>query len=148
MATKFYGNLINRIMEGESHPKPVVGMGVTECFYSDREPYEIIEVKDEKHITIRRLDYKRIDHNGMSDCQEYEYFSNPENGVYHLVLRNGRWRDRIEEAVFEEDPDGEYFQTFGGDGKRYRKVGTRLTNKLGVNCWHVGHAEHYHDFSF
>lgn len=147
--SKFYGSLNNRLMENSVGPKPVVGMGVTECCYSDREPYEIIEVKDDKHIVVRAMGYERIDNNGMSECQDYRYFSKPDGAVYHLVLRNGRWRDRIEEAVYEEDPDGEYVRLFdGGNNKRYRKVGTKLTNKLGCNGWRLGVAEHYYDFSF
>lgn len=142
----WYGSLNNRIAERSIQPRPVVGMGVTECCYSDREPWEIIEVKDEKHITIREMGYERTDKNGMSDCQEYRYFSKPDGAVKHLVLRNGRWRDRIEEPVLEEDPNGEFFRLF--DDKRYRKTGTRVTNKLGCNGWKIGIAERYYDFTF
>lgn len=54
--SKWYGNLDNRIMENARQPEEiVVGMGATEIFYSDRHAYEIIEVKDQKHITVRQL---------------------------------------------------------------------------------------------
>lgn len=149
MSNVWYGSLINRIEERTAGPKPEVGMGVTECCYSDREPYEIIEVKDEKHITVREMSYERIDNNGMSECQEYRYFSNPDGAIVHLVLRNGRWRNRIVEPVMVEDPNGEYGR-INDDGSitHLRKVGTRVSNKLGCNGWHVGRAEHYYDFSF
>lgn len=103
MSNIWYGSLNNRLAEHAQQPTPVVGMGVTECCYSDRHPWEIIEVKDEKHITIRQMGCERIDKNGMSDCQEYRYFSKPDGGVKHLVLRNGRWRDRNAEGPFEAD---------------------------------------------
>lgn len=107
-------------------------MGIEECSYSDRTPWEIIEVKDEKHIVVRAMGYERIDKNGMSESQEYRYFSKPDGGVKHLVLRNGRWRDRIVKPVLVEDPEGEVIR-FNDDGTktRFRKTGTRVSNELG-----------------
>jgi len=100
-------------------PKPEVGMGVTECFYSDREPYEVVEVMDDRHIKVRRMDYKRVDEGGFSEMQEYEYFSNENYPTVTLFLtKKGQWRERI--------------------GK----------NGLGHNCFMVGKAERYYDFSF
>lgn len=149
MSNIWYGSLQNRIAERSVGPKPEVGMGVTQCMYSDREPWEVIEVKDEKHITIRAMGYERIDSNGMSECQEYRYFSKPDGEVKHLVLRNGRWRDRIVKPVFVEDPDGEYSRLEDdGSWKHYRKTGERLSNELGCDGWKVGYAQRYYDFSF
>lgn len=93
---KWYGSLTNRIEESCTSPEPVVGMGVTEYCWSDRHPYEIIEVIDSRHIVVRRLDHKRIDHNGMSECQDYEYFSNEKYpGIKLFKTKEGRWRERI-----------------------------------------------------
>ena len=118
MSNVWYGSLQNRMMERGKMPEPQVGMGATECFYSDRKPYEIIEVKDARHITVRALDYKRIDDYGMSDCQDYEYISNPENPTAELFLtKQGEWRQRY--------------------GRR-----------LGCNRFIIGYAERYYDFSF
>lgn len=117
---KVYGSFQNRVLENMTGIKPEVGMGVTECLWSDRRPYEIIEVVDDRHITVRALDYKRIDNNGFSDCQEYEYFSNPDRHTERLYKnKNGRW---------------------------VRRVGTRgVDNSSG---WHIGRAEYYYDFTF
>ena len=116
--TVWYGSLTNRLMEHCKNPEPEVGMGVTELYFSDREPYEIIEVKDDRHITVRALNYKRIDDNGMSESQEYEYFSNPDGYVAHLFkTKNGKWVERI--------------------GKKYS-----------CNGWFIGKAEKYYDYSF
>ena len=54
-----YGNVINRVMEKSKTPEIVVGMGATECLWSDRHAYEVIAVQDEKHITVRRLNTDR-----------------------------------------------------------------------------------------
>lgn len=89
---KYYGSLNNRFEEGQNFAGEIkVGCGVTEYGWSDRHPYEVIEVEDQKHIVIRAMDYKRIDKNGMSDAQTYEYISNPNNRTYKLVLRNNVW---------------------------------------------------------
>ena len=117
---RWYGSLNNRIMENCRGDKPEVGMGVTHCGWSDRDPYEIVEVVDDRHIKVRALNYKRIDGNGMSECQEYEYFSNP---------------DAIVETLFKNKK-----------GKWVRRVGTRGVDNYGG--WYIGKAEKYYDFSF
>ena len=116
---KWYGSLQNRILENSAMPKPEVGMGVTECLWSDRNPYEIVEVKDDRHLMIRALDWKRIDEGGFSEAQEYEYFSNEDNPVIQIFLtKQGQWRQRL--------------------GR----------NGLGCNRFAVGYAERYYDFTF
>ena len=96
MSNVWYGSLQNRLAERTIQPEPEVGMGVTEMMWSDREPWEIIEVIDERHIVIRALDSKRIDNRGLSECQDYEYFSNENNRTARLFkTKKGQWRERI-----------------------------------------------------
>lgn len=130
--SKFYGSINNRLQENCKGESPVVGMGVTELQYTDRSPYEVIEVVNEKKIRVRSMSYERIDENGMSECQEYKYSSNPDGEVKTLVLRNGRWRDLLKEERYLGD----------------KKWETIETKKLGCNGWYVGRAERYYDFSF
>ena len=119
MSRQWYGSLQNRLEERQLMPKPEVGMGVTELLYSDRTPYEITEVIDERHIMVRRMDWKRIDEGGPSEMQEYEYFSNEKYPPVMLFLtKQGDWRERI--------------------GKR----------GLGCNCFLIGKRERYYDFSY
>lgn len=119
MSKVWYGSFQNRLMENSKMPKPEVGMGVTECQWSDRSPWEIIAVKDERHITVRALDWKRTDNNGMSDCQDYEYFSNPNNPTANLFLtKQGKWRQRYSDR------------------------------SLGCNAFFIGYAERYFDPCF
>lgn len=121
MGRRWYGSLQNRLLERASgQPEPQVGMGVTECLYTDREPYEIIEVKDERHIVVRGLDCRRVDSNGLSECQEYEYTSNPDRATYTLYKRK--------------------------DGTWVRRVGTHGVDSH--SGWVIGFAEKYYDPSF
>lgn len=116
--SRWYGSLQNRLAESSAMPAPQVGMGVTEMCWSDRHPYEIVAVKDARHITVRPLGHKRIDENGFSESQEYEYFSQPDAPTLNLFLtKQGRWRERIGRS-------------------------------LGATCFYVGFAEEYYDFSF
>ena len=115
----WYGSVQNRIYENSKGKEPQVGMGVTEMLWSDRHPWEIIEVKDERHIVVRELDWKRVDGGGFSEAQEYEYSSNPDNRTARLFrTKKGQWRERI--------------------GK----------NGLGCTVFVIGVAERYYDFSF
>lgn len=89
-----YGNVINRVMEESKTPVPVVGMGATECCWSDRHAYEVIAVRDEKHITVRRL---TVNLKPGTDwlAQDWEYTSNPENPPVQLFKTAKGWRERF-----------------------------------------------------
>lgn len=90
--SKWYGSVNNRIDEGRKFCKEIkVGTGMTEYLWSDRHPYEVTRVIDQEHVFVRKMDHKRIDHNGMSDWQEYEYISNPNYDEIELMLRRGKW---------------------------------------------------------
>lgn len=89
---EMYGSLQNRLMENARTPKLEIGMGVTECLWSDRHAWEIIAIKDDRHITIRRMGYKCLDY----FAGDYELFSDPNGRVINLfkTQKNG-WRQRI-----------------------------------------------------
>jgi hypothetical protein len=129
---KWYGSAQNRISAECEMPKPEVGMGVTELLWSDREPYEVIEVISEKKIRIRELTEERIDNNGISEHQEYRLSPNPDGEVKTLVLRNGKWRDLVKEERYIGD----------------QKWETIETRRLGSSQWLIGRAEKYRDPSF
>ena len=130
---KWYGSVQNRISAECEMPKPEVGMGVTELLWSDRDPWEVIEVVNDKKIRIRELGYERTDNDGISEHQEYEFFPNPDGDVKTLVLRNGKWRDLKKEYVND------------ANGKQVLVE----TRRLGRGSqWLIGRAERYYDFSF
>lgn len=87
------GSLINNQLSGSNQPEPVIGMGCTKCMWSDREAYTIIDVSENrKTIVVQRDSVKRIDSNGMSESQEYEYTQDPNGEIEVVTLRkNGRW---------------------------------------------------------
>ena len=116
----WYGSITNRVDERVRGEEPKVGMGVTHYGWSDRYAYEVIEVKDARHIVVRRLDAIRTDHNGFSEIQEYEYKTNPNNPTERLYKNNkGRW---------------------------VRRVGKNGVDNYGG--WRIGNAEEYRDPCF
>ena len=164
---RLYGCLSNRLEEGKTFVKEIkVGDGVTEYFYSDRKPYEVVEVINQKHIFIRTMDYKRLDSNGMSDAQDYEYISNEKNPKIELVLRNNVWYkvNYINKAVWKkrakEDTEKGYFKTEEGaynyframaglTDKQYEKVdnGSEVKKYSKMNI-SIGVMQKYFDYTF
>lgn len=93
MARKWYGSLNNRLEENRQFCEEIkVGTGVTEYFYSDRHAYEVVAVKDQKHISIREYDHKPI---GEPMSNTWELISNESNHVYNLVKRGNYWYNEI-----------------------------------------------------
>jgi len=83
----------------ESKIEPEVGMGATLIVGSDNYPYTITEVVRDRIsgrvglFTMREDVARRIDQNGLSESQEYEYESD-EQGNVSIVRRrkDGSWR--------------------------------------------------------
>ena len=85
--SRWYGSVQNRILENSKSIEPEVGMGVTECMWSDREPYEVIEVTDPRHIKVRRMATKVVSGSAFDGSAEYEYFSDPNGNVASLFKK-------------------------------------------------------------
>lgn len=69
----------------KGQPEPEVGMGATELMWTDRMPYTIVDVVLFKsgpkkglvrQITLQPDNAVRVDSNGMSDSQTYEFSRN------------------------------------------------------------------------
>ena len=96
------GSLINNIMANNS-TIPVVGKGATILSYSDRHAYEVISVnKKGDKCFIQEYDAKRIDKNGMSESQEYEY-KKLINDPIEVVFRYGKWRIKGKEITLTKE---------------------------------------------
>jgi hypothetical protein len=90
------GSLMNHVMS-RSEAVPEVGMGATILCWTDRTAGTIIKVTPTQ-VHVQRDIATRIDHNGMSESQEYRYESDP-NGIvevfrmtkkgYRNLSRNG-----------------------------------------------------------
>lgn len=74
---EWYGSVQNRIDEGKQSGEPFVGMGATEMCYSDREPYTVQKVVSPSRVVVTPDKWTRVDSNGRSECQSYEYESAP-----------------------------------------------------------------------
>lgn len=114
------GSLVNGLMAGSKSKAPTVGMGATVLSWTDRAAATVVWVSpDGKSVKITDDTAKRVDSNGMSECQTYEYTSNM----------------NVEEArTFTLRKNGSWVRKGGGS-----KNGQRIL---------IGHRETYHDFSF
>ena len=90
MSTKWYGSINNRIDENKMYcDKIEVGTKMTEYSWSDRKPYEVVEVVDQKHVFVRELDHKYIGNNHMDN--NWELISNPDNKIQEMKFRYNKW---------------------------------------------------------
>ena len=105
----------------------VVGNGVTISCGSDRYPGTIVEVEtinNRLYVTIQEDFHKRVDSNGMSESQEYEYSPNPD--AIHKTFRMNKYERW--EPVFKNEETGRW-------------------KKGGYGYLFVGEREYYYDYS-
>lgn len=115
-------HLYSRMTRGA--PEPVVGMGATILYWSDRKA-ATVTAWDGKVIEVQYDDAKRVDSNGMSEAQEYEFTPNHGGAV----------------LAFRRTKDGSWKQVqWNPETKRW--------NQNGSAGLIVGKRDHYHDFSF
>ena len=93
---KLYGSLNNRFDENRyfnnTYGNLKVGTPCTVYLYTDRHAYEVVEVIDQTHISIRQLNAIRTDRNGMSECQDYRYESNLKAAIEPIEFHRGSWK--------------------------------------------------------
>ena len=125
-----YGSLVNRLQERMviGAPAPAVGMGVTMTSYSDRHAGTIIKVEKVGKVTVLTVqadNVKRVDTNGMSESQSYEYTPNPQGAVYYYKQKepNTRWHH-----MYIKPETGKLNRSTGG--------------------LFIGERDEYYDFSF
>lgn len=150
MARKLYGNLINRIGEDNQYcPVIEVGTGMTEYHWSDRTAYEVVEVRDQKHVTVREYD---VEHIGDGMDNKWRLISNPDAPLCDLVKVGDYWYwtctlTAEELATCEGDTRqmlalavaGWDFDKVRAKGKQTKR--TRAKVSFGV-------ADYYYDYSF
>jgi hypothetical protein len=131
------GSFVNWAQSGtRGQPEPEVGMGVTFLGWTDRHPGTIHAIfSDDKflYIEVSGDDYQRVDNNGMSECQDYEYTSRPDRGrqTWRRDLNNSN-------APFV----GVIKNNKTGRGQR------KWLKSQGSTRIRIGQREKYHDFSF
>lgn len=88
------GSLMNYIVGTSKDPKPEAGMGATLLMWTDRRAYTIHEVKGKKLWASSDV-ATRVDKNGMSEDQVYEYKNenqnNPDNWTLFTLRKDGKW---------------------------------------------------------
>lgn len=84
------------MVENKNDEPPKVGDGATYGCWTDRHAGTVIDVsKNGKTVCVREDRAARVDKNGMSEMQEYEYSPNPEGQVIIFTLRkNGRYNEK------------------------------------------------------
>lgn len=117
-------HMYSRMVVGE--PAPYVGMPATLLSWTDRNPATVIEVNmTKRYIVVQDDNYQRIDTNGLSESQEYEYTPNHDAPT----------------RIFRKDKKGQWVQHF------LNPKTNRLVQSRGCGL-RLGKREKYHDFSF
>jgi hypothetical protein len=150
MTRRWYGSFQNRLEENRMFcDKIEIGTGMTEYSYSDRHAYEVVEVKDQKHITVRRLDHKHIGDGSMDN--NWELISNPENPTYEMTKRGDKWywtvtvtADILTEPVEIETWLFLCHNNIEADKLREKEKITRY-HRANVS---FGRADYYYDYEF
>ena len=149
---KWYGSVTNRLEEDQMFCDEIqVGTGMTEYSWSDRHAYEVVAVKDQKHVTVREYDHKKKE--GASWCQnDWELISNPENPEYDLAKRGKYWywvctatKEGLEEA--EKRPCGLADLVVAGFDPDVIRAKGKQTKYSRVKV-SFGVAEYYYDYEF
>jgi hypothetical protein len=87
------GSLVNHLMSQSGAGVPVVGKGATELMWTDRHAYFVNYVSEDlKRCVIERALAIRVDKNGMSEAQSYEFERT--GGEIELRFKWGKWRYR------------------------------------------------------
>lgn len=117
------GNLTNRLMENDkTNVKIEVGTMMTEYLYSDRNVWEVIEVKNQKCVKVRQMSAR---HKVAFSNDNVELYSDKNNRVMELVFRYGSWYEKYSCS----DNNTDYV--------KYDKVKVVF-----------GRADYYYDFEF
>ena len=148
MSRKWYGSLDNRLEENKMFCKTIeVGTGVTEYSYTDRRAYEVVEVRDQKHVSIRRLDAIHV---GEAMTNTWKLVSNEENSIIDLVRRGDYWYREVTATIDDLNSDNFQIRLWlchnGFDIEKIRKNGKQTKyHKMNVS---FGIADYYYDYEF
>lgn len=125
------GSVVNHLYSRmvKNAPLPKIGEGATILGWTDRHAGTVIEVFSKGksvYVKVQSDIAKRIDSNGMSENQDYEYTPNPQGIVYVFKRKSdGRWAE-----VSWNEQTKRFNEYDGGKGLR------------------VGVRDKYYDYSF
>jgi len=154
MSKVWYGSINNRLEENKMFCKEIeVGTGMTEYDWSDRHAYEVVEVKDQKHVYVREYDHKL---RGEAYSNDWELIPNEKKPIKYLTKRGNYWywTTVVDKSILEgiEEGTDKWLNTvlwlaqhnISKDELMNKKQVTRY-NKANVS---FGVAEYYYDYSF
>lgn len=121
------GSLVNHLYSRmtKDAPTPEVGMAATILSWSDRNPGTVVAI-EKNIIAVQHDTYKRLDKNGMSETQEYEYTPNKNGAVDY----------------FRVNKDGSFTSVYYNSSTRRWK---KNSSSFGLI---LGRREKYYDYSF
>lgn len=158
MAQKWYGSISNRIEENRQFcPEIEVGTGMTEYFYSDRHAYEVVAVKDQKHVTVREYDHEKGP-GAPGFSNDWILISNPGNPEREMTKRGKYWywtttipadlvRDIDEDNPTDNDIYVLLMLAHNGTTRDEVMEKGKVTRYHRANV-SFGVAEYYYDYSF
>lgn len=140
--SKWYGSIDNRIEENRNlECEKVVGGVLTEFSWSDRHPYEITRVENQKHIWIRELGHKKADNINYSN--NWELFQDTSKPEIELVYRNNSWKfvHRYTQESIKRLPliEKKLYDKIMRDGSAVKYTKANIT---------FGYADYYYDYEF
>ena len=153
MSRKWYGSLNNRLEENRQFVDTIeVGTGVTEYSWSDRQPYEVVAVKDQKHISIRMMRHELA---GEAMTNSWILKSDEDAPVEELAKRGNYWYsvvtitpEQAKEILEGDDIEAKlwacandfYLDEIVASGKNKTRYHKRNIS--------IGKAEYYYDYEF
>ena len=148
MSKVWYGSINNRLEENKMYCNEIeVGTGVTEYYWSDRHPYEVVEVKDQKHVKVRALDHKHVGDGCMDNC--WELMSN-ENNIIKELTKRGKywyWTTTVSKDILDNDNiDVRLFLAQNNIDADKLKEKDKVTRYRRANV-SFGVAEYYYDYT-
>lgn len=139
---RWYGSIENRLEENQNLTgEKVVGGLLTEFSWSDRKPYEIVKVENQKHIWIRELGHRKADDVAMSN--NWELYQDESNPLIELVYRYNAWhkvvkytKESIKRIIMIEK---KLYDKIMKDGEAIKYSKANVT---------FGYADYYYDYEF
>ena len=155
MSKTWYGSINNRLEENRQFVEEIkVGTGMTEYFWSDRHAYEVVEVKDQKHVKVREYDHKHV---GEAYTNDWELISDESKPVQSLTKRGKYWYwtvtvttdilDEIEKADEMRKVDLQLFLCHNNISIDDLKAKGKITRYHRANV-SFGKADYYYDYEF
>ena len=157
MSRRWYGSLNNRVEENRMYCDTIeVGTGVTEYSWSDRHPYEVAEVKDQKNVAIRPMIAER-----PKDGKDYSYTNkwvlrSDENAAVIWVTKRGKYwysksqitPEEAREILDGNDIDAKLWACHNDFDLEQIIADNKIKTKLHRMNLSFGVAEYYYDYEF